>query len=264
MSGSIGGSISGRPGIAVALAAVAIGAAGAGDAHAQRWRRTADRGQGGSFLHYELTGLTVVDEGREAPRASELVLAGVRLHAFVSGNASIAYHFGIDLAAGATIRGGGFAYDVALFPLGVVVRAGETSIAGVGAGVGAIGAVGTIDDAVTLPVEAIAEVGGGRVRLLARARAAYVAGADARQNGAPSIAFADELDGMLGLRIGRHYKNQGFPVANGYFVGASYRELAGARFVGVTVGYSIDMAMPRRWVDDEASDDLSNPRPGRP
>jgi hypothetical protein len=192
------------------------------------------------------------------------VLAGARLHGFLSGNASVAYHVGIDLAAGGTIRDGGFAYDVALFPAGVVVRAGRTSIVGVGVGVGFIGAIGTIDDAVTLPVEAVAELGGGRVRLLARARAAYVAGADTRQHGAPSIAFADELDAMLGLRVGRHYKDYGFPTGNGYFLGASYRELGGARFVGVTIGYSIDMAMPRRWVDDEASDNVSNPRRRRP
>jgi hypothetical protein len=250
MSASISGLMSsssrGRRGVAVVAGALAVAAAGAGDAHAQPAGRRADSGQGGAWLHYELSGLTVADEGRAAPRASELVLAGARLHAFVSGNASVAYHFGIDLAAGSTVRGGGFAYDVALFPIGVVVRAGETSIVGVGAGVGASGAVGTIDDAVTLPLEAIAEVGSGRVRLLARARAAYVAGADARQNGAPSIAFADELDGTVGLRIGRRHRNSGFPVGNGYFVGASYRELAGARFAGVTIGYSVDMATPRR------------------
>jgi hypothetical protein len=246
---------------AAAAIAIAIAAASAGDAHAQRWRRAAERVQGGGWLHYELTGLTVVDEGMAPARAHELVLAGARLHGFLSGNASVAYHIGLDLAWGGTIRDGGFAYDVALFPVGVVVRAGETSLFGLGAGVGAIGAIGTIDDAVTLPVEAIAEIGGGRVRLLARARAAYIAGADGRQNGAPSLAFADELDGMLGVRIGRHYRDHGFPTGNGYFFGASYRELAGARFLGVTIGYSIDLAMPRRWVDDEASDNISNPRP---
>ena len=83
------------------------------------------------------------------------------------------------------------------------------------------------------------------MRLLARARAAYVAGAGGRQNGAPSLAFADELDAMLGLRVGRVYRDHGYPTANGYFVAASYRELAGARYVGLTIGYSIDMATPR-------------------
>jgi len=245
-----------RPLVAGAAAAV-FTAAGAGAARADRWERAADRMQGGAWLHYELAGLAVVDEsGRQRPgsaapepAARELVLAGVRLHGFLGANASVAYHIGLDLAAGGTLDGGGFAYDVALFPIGVVVRAGETSLLGIGVGVGALGATGTIDDAVTLPVEAIAELGAGRARLLARARAAYVAGAGGRQNGAPSLPFADELDATVGLRIGRVYRDHGFPTANGYFAGVAYRELAGARFLGLAIGYSIDMATPRRWID---------------
>ena len=242
---------------AAALMAVMVVVMAVATARADGPGRAADPMQGGAWLHYELAGLVVVDEGRgrrpgepaPEPAARELVLAGVRLHGFLSANASVASHIGMDLAAGGTIDGGGFAYDVALFPVGVVVRAGQTSLVGVGAGVGAIGATGTIDDAVTLPVEAIAEIGGGRVRLLARARAAYVAGAAGRQQGAPSLPFADELDAMVGLRIGRAYHDHGFPTANGYFAGVAYRELAGARFLGLAIGYSIDMATPRRWVD---------------
>lgn len=236
--------------VVAAVAVVVAAAATAGEARANRWQRAAERIQGGAWLHYELTGLTAVEGA--APEAHELVLAGARIHGFLGGNASVAYHIGLDLAAGGTIRGGGFAYDVALFPAGVVVRGGATSIFGVGAGIGVMGAVGTIDDAVTLPVEVVAEVGGG-VRVLARARFAYVAGAASRQSAAPSLPFADELDAMLGLRLGRRYRDHGFPTGNGYFVGASYRELAGTRFLGLTVGYSIDLAMPRRWVRDEAS-----------
>lgn len=261
---------------AAAVAAVAaVTAAAPGEARADTWRRAAERVQGGAWLHYELTGLTTVDGARaaggegtacgfggwsprrgdgSAPGACELVLAGARLHGFLGTNASVAYHIGMDLAAGGTIRGGGFAYDVALFPVGVVVRGGETSVFAVGAGVGFIGATGTIDDAVTIPVEVIAEVGGGR-RLLARVRWAYVAGAASRQSAAPSIAFADELDATLGLRLGRRYRDHGFPMGNGYFVGASYRELADARFLGLTIGYSIDLAMPRRWVSERAGGD---------
>ena len=242
---------------AIAGAAVAVGAlaAAAPTAEAQRWRRYAEELQGGALLHYELTGLALVDDREaiaragEPPRADGLVLAGARLRGFVGANASVAYHVGLDFGLGSTVRAGGFAYDVALFPAGVVVRVGETSIAGVGVGVGASGAVGTLDDAVTLPVEAFAELGGGRYRVLARARAAYVAGAPSRQSAAPSAPFADELDATLGLRRGRHYGSHGFPTGNGYFLGVSYRELAGARYVGLTLGYSIDMATPRRWVD---------------
>jgi hypothetical protein len=182
-----------------------------------------------------------VDEpdGRELAH-EELVLARARQHGFLGEGASVAYHIGLDLFAGGTLRGGGFAYDVALFPLGVVVRFGRTSIVGA--------ATGTLDDAVALPLEALAEVGDAW-RVIARVRTSYTTGADARQHGAPSIAFADELDAMLGLRIGRHYDSHGFPSGNGYFIGASYRELARTRMAGVTIGYSIDLAMPRRWVE---------------
>lgn len=223
-------------------------------ASADRWMRARDRFQGGAWLHYELSGLTIVDDDRAAdrmlePAHDELVLAGVRLHGFVGTNASVAYHVGVDLAAGSTLREAGFAYDVALFPVGVVVRANRTWIFGIGAGIGASGAVGTLDDAITLPVEAVAELGDGALRLLARGRFSYVASASARQSAAPSAPFADELDATLGVRFGKHYEDHGFPSGNGYFLGASYRELGGARMLGLTVGYSIDLAMPRRWVE---------------
>ena len=96
-----------------------------------------------------------------------------------------------------------------------------------------------------------AEIGiGRRVRVLSRARVTYNELAPTRQSAAPSIAFADELDAMLGLRIGRYYDDYGFPSGNGYFVGVSYRELAGGSMLGLTIGYSIDLAMPRRWVEE--------------
>jgi len=79
--------------------------------------------------------------------------------------------------------------------------------------------IGTIDDAVTIPLELVSELGGRRARVLARARIAYVTAAD-----------------------GRHDEPEGFPVANDYFAGGAVRELAGARCIGLTIGYSIDIA----------------------
>ncbi len=214
------------------------------------WMRIGREVQGGAWLHYEATILQQITDDT-APVPDQLILAGVRLHGFLSTSASVAYHIGMDLAAGGTLHGGGFAYDVALFPIGVGVRFGRTSIATVGLGVGAIGATGTLDDAVTLPLEVNLEMGSGRLRLLARGRAAYVAGAASRHDGAPSAPFADELDATIGLRVGHHYEEYDFPTGNGYFVGASYRELAGAKFVGLTIGYSIDLAQPRRFRQPE-------------
>ncbi len=204
--------------------------------------------QGGSWLHYELTGLHGIEDTRGRAEAQDLVLAGFRLHGFAGMSSSVGYHVGIDLAAGGSLNAGGFAYDVALFPAGVSVRFGRTGVIALGAGIGASGATGTLDDAVTLPLEVNAELGGGRLRLLARVRTSYVAGADSRQSAAPSIPFADELDATVGLRIGRHYEDWGIPSGNGYFVGAAYRELAGTRFLGLVIGYSIDGATKRKTV----------------
>ena len=87
-----------------------------------------------------------------------------------------------------------------------------------------------------------------RARVLAWGRAGWTAGSPQRHDGAPSVPFADELDAMLGLRIGHHYEDYGFPTGNGYFVGVAYRELLGTRFVGLTIGYSIDMATKQRRI----------------
>lgn len=215
-------------------------------ADASPWNHWRDFG-GGAWMHYELTALTDVEDTMHGSgtEAEQLVLAGGRLHGFFGEGDTIGFHGGFDFAFGGTVHAGGFAYDVGLFPLGVGVRLGRTGVFALGTGVSFMGAVGTIDDAVLLPLEATLELGGGRVRLLARGRASYIAGADGRQSAAPSVPFADELDAMVGLRIGHHYEDYGFPTGNGYFIGASYRELAGTRFAGIVIGYSIDMATPR-------------------
>lgn len=202
--------------------------------------------QGAAWMHYELSGLHGVEDTSDGGPPEELVLAGARVHAIVGTNRTVGYHVAFDFAFGSTLRGAGFAYDVALFPVGIGVRVGSTGVLALGAGFEAFGAVGTLDDAVALPLEANLELGGGRVRLLARARASWIAGADSRQSGAPSIAFADELDAMIGLRIGHHYEDHGFPTGNGYFIGAAYRELAGTRFAGLVIGYALDMATERK------------------
>ncbi len=225
----------------IAVAAILL----AGCARWASHRDLAEKAQGGATLKYELTGVTRTDN-LEAPAAKprDLVLAGARLHGFVGGGKTIGLHAGIDLAAGSTLRGAGFAYDVALLPLGIAVRFGRSSFLALGTGVGAMGAVGTLDDAVTLPVEATLESGKG-IRVLARARASFVAGADGRHDGARDAPFADELDAMLALRVGHHYEDYGYPSGNGYFVGVAYRELLDSRWIGATIGYSIDLGTPR-------------------
>jgi len=213
------------------MRALVVLAALGGTAHAERIP------SGGAWLHYELTGVT----DNDAAQPHELVLAGARLHGYIGPWEHFGFHAGIDLAAGSTLRGAGFAYDVALFPLGLALKLGGTSFITLGTGVGAMGAVGRLDDAVTLPIELDFELGGGDIRLLGRGRASYVAGADGRQDGAPSTKLADELEAQLGVRVGGHY-NDYVPSGNGYFVAVAYREMLGARYVGAVIGYSIDLA----------------------
>ena len=245
-----------RIAIACVVLATSVAAADNTGDVADRWQRRKERWQGGAWLHYELTGMSARELDPQPMQPSDdLVLAGARLHGFLGGNASVAYHIGVDLLFGSTVNDAGFAYDVALFPVGVLVRAGKTSIVGFGAGIGGMGAVGAIDDAFTVPVEMTAEVGIGRkLRVLSRARVTYNALAPTRQSAAPSVPFADELDAMLGVRVGHYYDDYGFPTGNGYFVGVNYRELAHGHMLGLTIGYSIDLAMPRRWVEEREAE----------
>ena len=232
------------------MRAVVVLVALASVAHADRWSRLADHAQGMAWLHYELSWVHDVQDRSDPPGAHDFILAGARLEGFVGEGANVGYHAGLVLNGGAAVDRAGFAYDVALLPIGIGVRGRRNDFFAIGTGIGAMGATGRIDDAVLWPVEATFEVGRA-LRLLGRARIAWVAGAPGRHDRAPSLAFADELDAMLGVRLGKAYDDYGFPSGNGYFVGAAYRELLGAGFLGVVLGYSIDIGSQRRYVDEE-------------
>ncbi|HUQ02586.1 MAG TPA: hypothetical protein VM261_08835, partial [Kofleriaceae bacterium] len=133
----------------------------AAPASAERWDRMADRIQGGGYLHYELSGWTQIDDDTMASqrgRSDQLVLAGVRMGGFIGAGATIGYHLGLDLFAGSTIGERGFAYDVAFYPLGIAARFGKTSVIAIGTGIGATGAVGTLEDGAIVPVQASFEL----------------------------------------------------------------------------------------------------------
>jgi len=212
------------------LAAPTLAAAGPAD-----WK-------GGAWLHYEATYVHRRADGDAAPAATDgVALVGLRLKGFVSRTAPVGILVGVDLHAGST-NPGGFAYQADLYLAGVGMRLGGHGTAGVGAGVGASGAVGTLDDAVEVPVEAFLELGlGSRLRVLARGRAVWLGAASGRTDGAPTFGFTDEVDATLAVRWGRRYRDFGFPSGNGYFVGAAYREQLGARFIGAVLGYSVDV-----------------------
>jgi hypothetical protein len=207
--------------------------------------------EGAAYLHEELTLVTHVEDpamspttGVVAPRTiDQLGLAGFRLHGFAGWSANIGYAMGLDLGLGATVgRHGGFAYEVGFLPVGIGVRFGESSWLTLGTGIVASGATGAVDDAAVLPLDVDLELDTKRVRVIAWGRAGWTAGSPQRHDGAPSAPFADELEAMLGIRIGHHYDEYNFPTGNGGYLGVAYKELFGTRFVGLTLGYSIDMA----------------------
>ena len=206
--------------------------------------------EGGAYLHEELTLVSHVEDpmspetGVHPPRTiDQLGLAGFRLHGFAGWSETTGYHIGLDLGFGATLgRHGGFAYEVGFLPAGVAVRLGTSSWLTLGTGIVASGATGAVDDAVVLPLDVDLELDANRVRLIAWGRAGWTAGSPQRHDGAPSLPFADELEAMVGLRLGHHYNDYGFPTGNGGYVGVAYKEMFGTKFVGLTLGYSIDMA----------------------
>ena len=217
----------------------------------------ADRLNGGAYLHEELTIVTHIDDSDEsltiphgsAPPADrgrvidQLALAGFRLHGFIGKHRTFGLHIGIDLAAGATTgRHGGFAYEAGLLPLGLGVRLGRSSFLTLGTGVVASGATGALDDAIALPFDVDLELDARRVRLIVWGRASWLAGASGRSGGSPSVPLVDQIEAMIGIRIGHHYEEWGFPTGNGAYLGVAYKELAGIKFLGITFGYSLDMA----------------------
>lgn len=213
---------------ALVIAALAAAAPATAAADPEDWK-------GGAWLHYEASYVHHRD------RAAGVGMAGLRLKGFASRKLPVGYLAGLDLHAGST-NPGGFAYQVNLYLLGIGARLGSLGTAGIGTGVGASGAVGTVDDGVEVPVEAFLELGlGSRLRVLARGRAVWLGAAPGRLDGSPTFSFTDEVDATLAVRLGRRYRDFGFPSGNGYFAGVAYREWQGARFVGAVIGYSVDV-----------------------
>ena len=82
------------------------------------------------------------------------------------------------------------------------------------------------------------------MRAAAWGRATALLGEDTRQDGADHAPFGDELEVGLTLRWDRRRSEHGFATGNGYQLGATYGQEAGAEVVGLVFGYSLDAAGP--------------------
>lgn len=213
----------------VVAAALAI-AALPGGSRADAWR-------GGGSLSLDLRWSQLEPDAGDPTRA---VTAGPRARA-VGGKRALGLAAGVDLQLGAT-GGGAFAYEVTVLPLGAGLGIGRSARLGLVAGAGTSGITGgVLPIAFALPVEAFAEFSlGDKLRAAAWGRATALLGEDTRQDGAAAAPFGDELEIGLTLRWDRRRSSWSHVAGNGYHLGTTWGQRAGAEVVGVIFGYSLD------------------------
>lgn len=185
-------------------------------------------------LRYTRFGQPEVDQER-----ADSLLAGFGIAGF-AGRKTIGYAMAFDIRFGAGMNGG-FAYNVALHPLGVGVVLAHAVRFSTTIGIGTQGLTGHIPAALRWPVRATLHLElGRRLHLAGWAQATFISAADSRQSGSESTPFGDELSAGGYLRVGKGGREYGSSEwGNGYLVGAAYQEMLGDRQLMVIVGYGI-------------------------
>ncbi len=177
------------------------------------------------------------DDPAAAGGLQDTALAGIGMRAWGGKTAGLALGLGLHLGAG---RGGGFAYDAELLPLGSGVMLGPWARVGLFSGVDISGVTGRVPFAVGFPLEARLELDlGYHVHLAGWAAVRAIAGADARQDGSAHAPFGDELRLGATLRGGRGKKRWAEVWGNGVYVGILYAERLGTRELGAVIGWGI-------------------------
>jgi len=220
--------------VAAAAAVVVAALASAGTARAQF------RGWGGAgSLSYDARYTRYTDgegDGAGIPDLTEAVDLGTTLRA-LAGKSPFGFAVGFDTHLGGGLSGG-FAYDVALSPFGVGVRAGKYAQLGVIAGVGVGGITDRVPFGVQFPVEVFADFWLSKYfRVHAWGTRRFITVADVRPH---------ELSAGAALRFNRGYEQWGFASGNGYYVGVTYDERMDTEAIGVAIGYSIHFSTGRR------------------
>ncbi len=160
------------------------------------------------------------------------VALAVRSRLFLGRPAS--YCVGFNGALGGSDAG--LVYEAELSPLGAGLRLGDRGVACLAAGAG----LGGIRDAVPfgwqIPVEAWFDIGLGPLRLAAWFEGTTVLDAEVRQDGS-DIDGLDELTAGLAVRLGgdsRYWSDT--TAGHGPFLAATFRQVMGADFLGLTLG----------------------------
>ena len=191
------------------------------------------KGGGGFFVGLELSSVARAAT-TQASSVAEVTMVSAHV-SLSSGYPHLRYFATLDLGAGVAFATEGLAYDVQLLPLGVGIelsRPEHTAFIGVATGIGASGAPGALPSAGMIPVQVTTMVRLSKgFNMLSRTRASWLIKRTSRDDGSPTVPFADELDALLALQRSGEWN-----YLEGSYVGIAYRELEGARFLGVVFG----------------------------
>jgi hypothetical protein len=219
---------------AAVIAGVLVAAA-ASPAEAGRWNEWT----GGATVAYDAR-YTRASDGDAIGDLTEIAEAGLVLRG-VGSKAGVGLAAQLDFHLGGGLDGG-FAYELDLLPVGYGANLGRRVIAGIMIGAGFSGVTDRVPFAWQYPVEVFVETDlGKRFHLSVFSRAAFIGGADERQNGADNALFGDETSLGVALRFNRRHERYGYKAGNGYYVGAVWNRRMDVDFTGVSVGYGIHM-----------------------
>ncbi len=181
------------------------------------------------------TGASIADEGVIGD-AKGIASLGMRFRNVVGRR--LGYAAGTDFDVGTT-GGGGFAYNFNMYGLGLG-GGGARYMLGVTAGGGLSGITGgRAGFAWQVPVEAFAAVDvTRRLRVGAWARSQWIFREDARQSGAPSAPFGDELH--AGLSVDVLWANPYQTARPGVSLMLTYSEMMGTEIYGVGIGATVN------------------------
>ncbi len=175
------------------------------------------------------------------------------VHADLStGFPHVRYFAALDLAVGLALGADdvGLAYDAQLLPIGVglqIRRPENTAFFGIATGIGVSGAPTALPSAAVIPVQLTGVVRLTKsINLQSRIRASWLLNRTSRSDAGSSVPGVDELDAILAVQ-----RSDPANYIEGYYYGVAYRELEGARFVGLVFGWAGGEELGSGYTNDE-------------
>jgi hypothetical protein len=145
---------------------------------------------------------------------------------------------GLDAEVGGSDEG--VQYGATGYIAGAGARWGDAGAIALCGGAGLDGVAGAIPVAARFPVELSLSLDAGPLRAVPWARAAWVAGASARQDGVSWTSAVDEVEAGLLVRFARQRRYWSSASAGGGLaLGVVHRELMGTSWTGLVVGLGL-------------------------